>query len=241
MQEMKIRTPSERASIAVQRELFSMGYEWLPWPGRPAGAQYTEDKFLFTDQDGTITRSSDTTTFNDNWRPEYKLTEVGFMPVESGGKPEVTEEATANPKEKYGLAKMPLSLWPALATAYGSLGLLNGRLKYGGGNFKATPVIASIYIDALERHLSAWKNGEEFDPVDGSPHLGGILANVAIILEARAVGSLVDDRQIAGGYLKELEALTTIANNLHKFHEGKTPRHYTLADNHIQEKFNGGK
>ena len=150
----------------------------------------------------------------------------------------VVEEAGVNPKQAFGMAKIPMSLWPSLATAYGAVCLLNGKLKYGLGNYKATPVLASIYIDGMERHLAAWKNGEEFDAADGQPHLGGILANAAILIEARAVGTLVDDRQIAGGYLKELGALEEIARGLQEFHKDKSPRHYTLADTHLQDAFN---
>lgn len=134
-----------------------------------------------------------------------------------------------NPKEQIGLAKLPLHLWSPLASAYGSLGLLNG-MKYGYGNYKATPVLASIYIAAIKRHLSAWEEGQECDPVDGVPHFGAILANVAILLESRAVGTMVDDRQIRGGYLKEVEKLTEIANSVQELHKDRKPYHYSIKD-----------
>ena len=65
----------------------------------------------------------------------------------------------------------------------------------------------------------------------GGPNLGGVLANIAIILDARAAGTLIDDRQIQGGYLKEREALKAIVKQIQEVHAGKTPRHYTIADN----------
>lgn len=142
-------------------------------------------------------------------------------------KVQVTKDT--NPKEQIGLAKLPLHLWSPLASAYGSLGLLNG-MKYGYGNYKATPVLASIYIAAIKRHLSAWEEGQECDPVDGVPHFGAILANVAILLESRAVGTMVDDRQIQGGYLKEVEKLTEIANSVQELHKHRTPYHYSIKD-----------
>lgn len=133
-----------------------------------------------------------------------------------------------NPKKAFGVASIPLNLWPGLASAYGSLALYNGASKYGSANYVATPVDASIYISAIERHLSAWKCGQECDEADGVPHLGAILANVAIILEARAAGMLIDDRGISEGYVKEMAMLKDITKSLTKLHEGKNPKHYTL-------------
>ncbi len=136
-----------------------------------------------------------------------------------------------NPKKQYGNKSIPVHLWSPLATAYGSLGLYNGLLKYGAGNYKATKVEASIYIAAAMRHLLAWAEGQEFDPMDGVPNLGGVLANVAILLDARGASMLIDDRQIMGGYLKEIEALRGIVANLQVLHADKNPRHYSIADN----------
>jgi hypothetical protein len=135
-----------------------------------------------------------------------------------------------NPKKQFGDKAIPLNLWPALASAYGALGLYNGKLKYGMSNFNATPVEASIYIAGAMRHLAAWAEGEEFDPADGVPNLGGVLANIAIILEARAAGTIVDDRKLGTGYLKEREALKKIVASLQVLHSDKNPRHYTIQD-----------
>jgi hypothetical protein len=143
----------------------------------------------------------------------------------------VTEAAPVatgtNPKHNIGSSKLPLHLASPLAIAYMSVGLANGAGKYGIANYKATPVVLSIYLSATMRHLLALLEGEEFDPVDGSPHIGAILANMAIILDARAVGSLVDDRPIPGGYIQELDNLTKIYQGVVKLHEGKNPHHYT--------------
>jgi len=142
--------------------------------------------------------------------------------------PEV--EPDTNPKRQYGLSAIPLNLWSPLASAYGAVSLYNGSLKYGRGNYRATKVEASIYIAAALRHLMAWAEGEEFDPADGCPNLGGVLANIAILLDARASGTLIDDRQIPSGYLKEREMLKEIVKQLQVVHAGKDPRHYTIAD-----------
>ncbi len=138
----------------------------------------------------------------------------------------VATQVDTNPKRQFGLKNIPLNLWSPLASAYGAVALYNGALKYGQGNYKGTPVEASIYIAAAERHLAAWKEGEEFDPKDGQPHLGGVLACIAILLDARGAGTLIDDRIVGGGYLKEREALGKIIESLTEFHAGKDPKHY---------------
>lgn len=144
------------------------------------------------------------------------------------GKELVVEvQPDTNPKRQYGVASVPLNMWSPLASAYGALGLYNGALKYGKANFANTPVEASIYIAAAMRHLSAWASGQEDDPADGVPNLGGVLANIAILLEARAAGMLIDDRLKMEGYLKELDLLKDKVKALNKLHEGKDPKHYT--------------
>lgn len=141
--------------------------------------------------------------------------------------PETASTPSLNPKQGVGSQKLPLHLVSPLATSYMAVGLANGAGKYGAGNFKGTEVLLSIYLAATLRHLFAFMEGEEFDPVDGTPHLGAVMANMAIIVDARAVGTLVDDRIIAGGYLKEIEALTEIYQGLLELHKDRNPFHFT--------------
>lgn len=133
-----------------------------------------------------------------------------------------------NPKDAIGSDKLPLHLWPVTASALGSLGLLDGMLKYGRSNFRAIGVRASIYFDAANRHLNAWFEGEECDPDSGLDHLAHALACMAIIVDARAAGKLNDDRMTAGGYRKLITELSPHVARLKKQHEGKNPKHYTI-------------
>ncbi len=156
---------------------------------------------------------------------------VDTIAKETNWLPSASTRVETNPKRQFGMKSIPLNLWSPLASAYGAVGLYNGSLKYGQGNYKGTPVEASIYIAAALRHLNAWAEGEEFDPKDKVPNLGGVLANIAILLDARAAGTLIDDRQIRGGYLQEREALEKIVESLQILHAGKSPKHYSIADN----------
>ena len=139
-------------------------------------------------------------------------------------------EKPTNPKDAIGSNKLPLHLWPTTATAVGCLPMLEGALKYGRSNFRAIGVRASIYYDACRRHLDAWFEGEDDAPDSGIPHLGHALACLAIIVDAHAAGKLTDDRMVAGGYLASREALTAHVARLKALYAGKTPKHYTIAD-----------
>lgn len=141
-----------------------------------------------------------------------------------------TQTKPTNPKDAIGSNKLPLHLWPATATAMGSVGFLNGLLKYGRANFRAIGIRASVYVDAAERHLKAWFEGEEFDPDDDVPHLAAALACIAIIVDARAAGKMVDDRQVAGGYRALVDELTPHVARLKALHAAHDPKHYTIAD-----------
>lgn len=154
---------------------------------------------------------------------------IAYWRLHEVAEPEVRIEKT-NPKQIHGQSNLPLSLFSPLATAYGSLGKLNGKLKYGLSNFLATPVIASIYVDAIRRHLDKWMAGEDCDSADGVPHFAAILANVDILICAKAAGTLVDDRPLSLNYFEEIEKLTPIVKALHELHKDKTPKHYLLSE-----------
>lgn len=157
-------------------------------------------------------------------RTEAKYAETsGYIVPAKGQKP-------TNPKQPIGSNKIPYHLWPFIASAYGSLGMLDGTLKYGRSNFRASGVKASIYIDACLRHLVAWFEGEENASDSGVSHLGHALACIAIILDARAAGNFTDDRMYPGGYLSAVEELERVVATLRQRHADKTPHHFTIQD-----------
>lgn len=116
----------------------------------------------------------------------------------------------------------------------GCLGMLNGALKYGRSNYRETGAKASEYVSALERHLKSWFEGEDCDPVDGVPHLAGVLACVAIIVDAQAAGVLVDDRMFVGGFVELRDKLTPHVKRLKDLHKDQAPRHFTIADSDVR-------
>ena len=137
-----------------------------------------------------------------------------------------------NPKDAIGTDKVPLHLWPTDATVLGSLALLDGALKYGRANWRDAGVRASIYYDAALRHLSRWFEGETLDADSGLPHLGHVLACIAILVDSEAAGILVDDRNFNGGHYEDfLARITPQVKRLKEKHSSRAPKHYTINDN----------
>ena len=135
-----------------------------------------------------------------------------------------------NPKDAIGDKKVALALLSPIAKAAWSLAQFAGMCKYGAWNWRVSGVRSSVYLSAMQRHLDAYLSGEECDPVDGTRHLGNIMACAAILLDARAAGKLTDDRppsvSLRGTYA-EVEAQMT---RLKELYADKTPRHCTIAD-----------
>lgn len=135
-----------------------------------------------------------------------------------------------NPKDHEATARIPLSLLSPIACAHWALAQFAGKQKYGSWNWRAAGVRSSVYLDAARRHLDAYGSGEELDPVDGTHHLGNVMACMGILIDAEAAGKLVDDRpprvdlRPAYAYLEKLAA-TLIAK-----YKDRKPRHWTIAD-----------
>lgn len=151
---------------------------------------------------------------------EKAIFEAAFA---SGSKP-------TNPKDAIGSDKLPLHLWPETATVLGAVALLEGALKYGRNNWRESGVRASIYVDALRRHMNAWAEGEDCAPDSEIPHLGHALACIAILVDAQAAGVLTDDRQYPGGYSGLVEEMTPHVPRLKAKYADKDPKHWTIQD-----------
>ena len=137
---------------------------------------------------------------------------------------------TTNPKALLGLTNLPMTMLSPLTIVLGNLGKLNGKLKYGGANYIGTNVVMSIYMDAILRHFYAILSGEDADPVDNVPHWGAILANIDIIVNAKAANTLIDDRLRADGQLEAMRELKPLVASLQELHKDKNPKHYYLKD-----------
>lgn len=103
-----------------------------------------------------------------------------------------------NPKDAIGTTKPQLHLVPPALVIHTSQAMADGASRYGPYNWRKTKVRATVYINAALRHLSAHADGENLCPKSGVSHLAHAAANIAILLDAQGVGTLIDDRPTAG-------------------------------------------
>lgn len=89
--------------------------------------------------------------------------------------------------------KIDLSLIPAIALKEEAKAFMVGEKKYGRYNYTKGHK-ASQLVAAAMRHLTAWNEGEECDPIDGQHHLGSVRACCAMIIRQMELGTLTDDR-----------------------------------------------
>lgn len=113
-------------------------------------------------------------------------------------RPSTAKTSSPNPKDLIGIAKVPVGLFPSAGTILGAMSMKDGAVKYGPYNWREHPVKMTVYLDAMERHLLALRDGEDEASDSGVHHLGHILGCAAILADALAVGNLIDDRPHKG-------------------------------------------
>lgn len=135
-----------------------------------------------------------------------------------------------NPKDAIGSTKLPMHLVPSSLKVFAAMAFLEGALKYGKYNWRVAGVRTSIYLDAIERHLEKFKDGQWEDPKTLVPHLASIIACCGIILDAEQVGKLVDDRPPSSNIDTEIDEATNMVQHLQELFAGHSPKQYTIAD-----------
>jgi hypothetical protein len=120
---------------------------------------------------------------------------------------EVLRKAS-NPKDVLGIRKVPRSvipvsvLWelgdpsdiPAPVIWELAVAMFEGALKYARHNYRAVGVRASVYFDALNRHVDAWWDGQDIDPDSGLHHITKAIATLFVLRDSMIRGNWVDDR-----------------------------------------------
>lgn len=135
-----------------------------------------------------------------------------------------------NPKDAIGSAKLHVGLVPDTLVVFAAMAFTEGAAKYGRFNWRVAGVRASIYHDALRRHLAKWWNGEDRDPETGVPHLASVAACVAILVDANAVGKLTDDRPPAVPLGGEIAQAETVAVAVKARFAEHSPKQWTIRD-----------
>jgi len=140
-----------------------------------------------------------------------------------------------NPKDAAAQSRIPLWLLSPIAKANWALAQYAGMIKYGAWNWRVAGVRASVYLSAMQRHIDGYLSGEEFDPIDGTHHLGNIMACAAILLDAKAAGKLTDDRPPSVGIRTAYSFLEKLMTKLREQYADKAPRHYSIDDTQDQD------
>lgn len=120
------------------------------------------------------------------------MTEVATLPYPDG-----------NPKTAAGAKKPDLSVVPPIGVIHLATAMMNGAAKYGPFNWRQQGISTRPYIAAALRHLFAYLDGEDYsaDTTEaGAPvhHLGHVMACCAILLDAKSVGQLNENRPVPG-------------------------------------------
>lgn len=100
----------------------------------------------------------------------------------------------SNPKTRFGMSKPSTAAIPPIAILELGGVMANGAAKYGRFNWREHAVTTSVYTDAIDRHLLAYRDGEAVDRESGLPHLAHVMACCSILLDAGSIGRLNDDR-----------------------------------------------
>lgn len=111
----------------------------------------------------------------------------------------------SNPKDLLGIKKAPLRLVPPALAIGVAPAMALGASKYGPYNWREKAVRLSVYLEAIDRHLAAFKDGQTYDEESGASHLSHVGACLAIIMDADAIDKLIDDRPTPGGAAKLLK------------------------------------
>ena len=82
---------------------------------------------------------------------------------------------------KYDTGKLLFSLIPPETTRALAQVLTFGAQKYAPNNWQLVENGKDRYLDALFRHLDAYRSGEALDPESGLSHLSHALTNVAFL------------------------------------------------------------
>jgi hypothetical protein len=154
-----------------------------------------------------------------------------------------TVNKATNPKDAIGATKLPISWVPTAVNRYAALAFAEGALKYGRYNWRIAGVRASIYLDAMHRHLEKfqegeWADGDMLGPDEAGnpqgtqvPHLASIIACAGILLDAWECDKLTDDRpppNVAAG--ADLDSRVAHVAHLKRLFAAYSPHQNTIAD-----------
>lgn len=135
-----------------------------------------------------------------------------------------------NPKDPIGVRKVSMSVLPMQVVMEAALGMMEGDVKYGRFNYRAAGGRASVYYDALQRHLYEWwELGIEIDQASGIHHITKAITCLMVLRDCMLNGNLEDDRPWSGK--KPMEELNVQAEEIISRYENvMNPKRYSIKD-----------
>jgi hypothetical protein len=95
---------------------------------------------------------------------------------------------------KYDGDKLEYGLLPPFALEETVKVLTFGAQKYERDNWQKVPDSKRRYFDALQRHVWAWKQGEQFDEESGIHHLAHAMCCLMFLYEHDIIYSVNNDK-----------------------------------------------
>jgi hypothetical protein len=128
----------------------------------------------------------------------------------------------SNPKDAIGITKAPTSTLSPQVMGEVGVAMMEGALKYGRHNFRSVGVRASVYYDAVFRHLGAWFEGQDIDPASGLNHVTKAIAGLMVLRDSMLQNNWVDDRPPKAANQNWIEDLNAkVAELLKKYPNSK--------------------
>jgi hypothetical protein len=144
---------------------------------------------------------------------------------------------SANPKDAQARKKVPVGLVPPALVVGAAEALADGARKYGAYNWRDISIRYSVYIEAMERHLLALKDGEDIASDSLIHHIKHIAAGCAIVLDAIGHGNLIDDRKLGPGAKLLAEAHARRLQTLQPVPETVQGKSFSSDDEFVASKF----
>lgn len=115
--------------------------------------------------------------------PNWKVTFTGQGESDWKIDPVKASQNATTGGRKFDGGKLQYGLLPPLALKSVVDVLTFGAEKYEPDNWKHVPDSKRRYFDALQRHVWAWKEGEQLDPESGRHHLAHALCCLMFLYE----------------------------------------------------------
>lgn len=103
-----------------------------------------------------------------------------------------------DPKQACAVKKLTFNSVPITLRVLAAPANQSGADKYGIWNWLKLPdgsMSLNTYINALERHLTLFRAGQDFTSDTGIHNLDSMIAGLAVVRDAMIFGKVLDDRE----------------------------------------------